>query len=148
MLHNHIYNNIIVGGEGLARNDVIRDKKGVNGFTIDGNIYLNGAGPYPGIEERGIKIDDQIEMVLQVDESKADLDLKLPEEVFTGKHRLITSEMIGKVPVVEMNIEHPDGNPLDIITDYFGNKIDSTSVLPGPFQQIEAGENNFHLWPK
>ncbi len=50
--------------------------------------------------------------------------------------------------VPEMAIETPDGKPLEIAGDYYGKPIKAKRVLPGPFQDINAGTNTFRLWPK
>jgi alpha-N-arabinofuranosidase len=148
LLHNRIYNNIIIGREGLVRKNVVRNNADVSSFNIDHNIYLNGAGPFPDKDKHCQVITERIEMELNVSDRSATLKLNLPKDVFEGECPLITSKMIGKVPLAEMHIEHPDGQPLNITTDYFGRLFDSARVLPGPFRSVREGENTLTLWPK
>jgi hypothetical protein len=54
--------------------------------------------------------------------------------------------MIGKMPLPQVFMEHPDGTPLDIDTDYFGNSMNLKNVMPGPFQKISPGINKFTVW--
>lgn len=146
--HNRIFNNIVIGGEGFARDKLVRNDSDVSGTDVDYNICLNGAGPLPGKGEHSVAADSPGSVELQVSDRAVVLKLALPGAVFEGKHPLITSKMIGKIPLAEMPMEEPNGRPLDIVTDYFGAPIDPTHVLAGPFQSIKAGENRLKLWPK
>ena len=76
------------------------------------------------------------------------MSFNVGEKLFESTYSLISSEYIGILPVPKMAMEHPDGTPLDITTDYSGNSIDPDHVKPGPFQQIQKGENVFEVWPK
>jgi len=144
--HNRILNNIILGGQGFARNNLVRDDADISGTDVDYNLYFNGAGSFPGKDAHSTVVDGQIPVELDVNDRSATLHLNLRPEVCKGEHPLITSRRIGRVPLAGMLMEHPDGRPLDITTDYFDGPIDPARVLPGPFQQIEA--NAFRLWPK
>ena len=90
----------------------------------------------------------QADVELEIGERAATLELDLPPAAMEGEHPLITSKMIGKVPLADMPMEHPDGKPLDIASDFFGRPVVRTRVLPGPFQDLHEGKNNFTLWPK
>jgi hypothetical protein len=146
--HNRIFNNTIIGGEGFARDQLVRHNADVSDTEVDHNIYLNGAGPFPNKDEKSVAIASRADMKLEVGDRAATLNLDLPPAALEGKHPPITSEMIGKVPLADMPMEHPDGKPLDITTDYFGRSIVPARVLAGPFQDLREGENSFALWPK
>lgn len=139
-----IYNNVFIGGGGFA------PFKGtdVSGVAVNHNIYLNGAKPFPDKDADSVVIDSKTNVQFQVDDRAATLKLTLPPAALAGKHPLITARLIGKIPLANMYMEHPDGKPLDITTDYFGNRIDPVKVLPGPFQETGKGENNVVLWPR
>ena len=47
-----------------------------------------------------------------------------------------------------MTIEVPDGEPLELSSDYHGDAVPAVRILPGPFQGIGAGNNSLLLWPK
>ncbi len=146
--HNRIFNNIIVGGEGFARDRLVRNNAAAPGTDVDYNIYLNGAGPFANKDEHSAVIDAHSRIELNVSDLAATLTLDLPPTRFEGNHPLITSKMIGRIPLAGMPMEYPDGRPLDITGDYFGQQIDPVHVLPGPFQRTKAGENHLKLWPK
>ena len=146
--HNRIFNNIVIGGDGFAREKLVRNDADVSATDVDCNIYLNGAGPFPNKDEHSAVIEAQSNIELNVSEGAATLKLDIPNAVFGSRRPLITSKMIGKIPPAEMPMETPDGQPLDIKTDYFGTQIDPAHIVAGPFQKIEAGENRLRLWPK
>ena len=146
--HNRIFNNIIAGGEGFARDKLVRGNAGAPGTDVDYNIYLNGAGSFANKDEHSAIIDAPGKIELNVSDLAATLTLDLPPAVREGIHPLITSKMIGRIPLAGMPMEHPDGRPLDITTDCFGKPIDPVHVLPGPFQRAKASENLLKLWPR
>jgi hypothetical protein len=74
--------------------------------------------------------------------------MNLPKTALEGKHPLVTSKLIGTIPLAEMPMETQDGKPLDITSDFFGKPIGSENVLPGPIQAITPGKNQFKVWPK
>ena len=119
-----------------------------SGIQVDNNVYLGGAGPFPNRDAQSIIDASPAGVELKIEDRTATLKLNLPPAVLEGKHALITSKLIGKVPLAEMFMEHPDGTPLDVTADYFGKPIDPARVVPGPFQKIRPGENRFRVWPK
>jgi len=127
---------------------VAQDSSDVSDITVNHNIYLNGAMPFPNKDAQSVVIDSKTDMQLQLNDHAATLKITLPPASLERKHRLITSKLIGKIPYAEMYMEHPDGMPLDLTSDFFGKAIDPANVLPGPFQELGNGENSVTLWPK
>ena len=54
---------------------------------------------------------------------------------------------MGKVALSDMFMEHPNGKPLNMTSDFYGQPIAPKKVLPGPFQGIKKGANTFRIWP-
>jgi len=146
--HNRIINNIIIGGAGFKHGKLIRDNVGASGIQADHNVYLDGAGGFANKDEASGVADSKTEIRFKVGDDAVTLNLKAPPAVFQAKYPLITSKLIGKVPLADMFMEHPDGTVLGITSDYFGKPIAPAGVKPGPFQAIKAGDNSFRLWPK
>ena len=46
----------------------------------------------------------------------------------------MTTELLGKAAIPNAAYEQPDGAPLAIATDYFGNRRDPAGPTPGPFE--------------
>ena len=146
--HNRILNNLIVGGAGFSGSKLIRGDIGAADIRASHNVYLDGAVRFPKGDKASVSDKTKTHIVFKVGDAAATLTLNLPPAVSPLKCPLITSKLIGKVPLAEMFMEHPDGTPLDITSDYFGKAIDPTHVRPGPLQNIKAGNNSFRLWPK
>ena len=148
LLHNRIFNNLVIGGEGFGHDKLVRGNADGSGIQANHNVYLDGAGGLPNQDKASIVDDANAAADFRLDAAAVTLNLNLPPSVLQAKCPPITSKLIGKVPLAEMFMEHPDGAPLDITTDYFGKAIDPAKVKPGPFQSIKAGENGFRLRPK
>lgn len=60
---------------------------------------------------------------------------------------LITTRLLGKAIIPDQAYENPDGSPLTIDTDYFGNKRNSKKPSAGPFENAVAGKQvKFKVW--
>lgn len=58
----------------------------------------------------------------------------------------VTTESLGKAKVSGCAYDNPDGSPLRVDTDYFGNKRDEKHPFPGPFEKPHAGKA-MKVWP-
>jgi len=146
--HQRIYNNIIIGGAGLGSGGLIRNKADASGFIVNNNVYLDGAGKFPNQDSASVVDAAKTNTEFKAGDRSITLKVNIPSSVFKGTHPLITSKLIGKVPLADMFMEHPDGKRLNIVADYYGKAIDPAKVMPGPFQNIRKGENRFTLWPR
>ena len=61
--------------------------------------------------------------------------------------KLVTTQLLGVAKVPNCAYENPDGSPLRINTDYFGNKRNSRNPFPGPFENPGRGVVTLKLWP-
>ena len=146
--HNRIFNNLVIGGAGFNHDKLIRGECDASDVQSDHNVYLDGAGGFAGKDKASVVADSKTDIRFNVGKDAATVNLNMPAAAFKVKCPLITSKLIGKVPLAEMSMEHPDGKALDITTDYFGQAIDPIKARPGPLQNIKAGKNSFRLWPK
>jgi len=136
-------NNLFIGGGGLNTVPVERP-----GYVIDHNVYLEGAFRHMKQDTASMVQQAPSDIRLETEENGATLSFNLDKSIFDSTYPKITAELIGELPVTKMLIQTPAGEPLDITTDYFGNPIKASRVLPGPFQNISIGTNTFRLWPK
>ena len=133
------YNNIFIGGAKRPDGD---------GYTATHNIYLDDAVPFPCEGKESVVDATKSDFLCKQAEGVWTLSLTLGEQVAQAKGAFITSRFIGKIPRAEMYLEHPDGRPLDLSSDYFGRAIDPDHVKPGPFQNIRPGKNDVVVWPR
>ena len=65
-----------------------------------------------------------------------------------GTRKLVTTELLGKALVPSLPFDNPNGSPLKIDTDYFGNLRNPNNPFPGPFEVTQGGKKVFKVWPK
>jgi alpha-N-arabinofuranosidase len=142
--HERWYNNVFIGDTIRKTLQKVND---TSGFLVNNNVYLDGACKLPFEGDKSISDNLKSEFEFEDNPDNASLSIKLGKLIFEGTYPLITSRMMGKIPLPQVFMEHPDGIPLDITTDYFGNPIDPENVKPGPFQNISPGFNKINIWP-
>jgi len=144
------YNNIFATDKEVMN---AKNPAGLSGYndsklpvSIASNIYFNGATPCKNeinglvnrtfepnvtIEEKG----DEVYLHINVDDSFKKV-----------KTQLVTSELLGKAVAPNAGFENPDGSPLKIDTDYFGNKRSEANPFVGPFEGLKEGEQVIKVW--
>jgi hypothetical protein len=142
--HQRWYNNIFIGD---SINKIPQKVDNTSGFLVNNNVYLDNSPKFPFEGDKSIVDNLKSEFVFENNQDVASLSFILGKLLFEGTYPLITSKMIGKMPLPQVFMENPDGTPLDITTDYFGNSIDPKNAMPGPFQKISPGINKFAVWP-
>jgi alpha-N-arabinofuranosidase len=138
------YNNIFI--EDTIRK-IPEKVDNTSGFLVNHNVYLDEAFQFPFEGDESIRDNLKSEFEFEDNSINTNLFFKLGKLIFERIYPLITSKMIGKMPLPQVFMENPDGTPLDITIDYFGNSIDSKHAMPGPFQKISSGINKFSVWP-
>lgn len=142
--HERWYNNIFIGGNAKKIPQKVND---TSGFLVNNNVYLDGEPKFPFEGDKSIVDDLKSELEFQNSPETTSIRFNLSELPLKGTYPLITSKMIGKMPLPQVFMENQDGTALDVTTDYFGNAIDPKNIKPGPFQEITAGANKFTIWP-
>lgn len=117
------------------------------GYMSDYNIFLQGAEK--SIYDKNSLIDPfDTEFEYQAVKN-VELSFVLNASVANFNCPLITYDLIGRVTLPGMGIEHSDGSPIEIDGDYFANPRGfSNTVTAGPFANIKEGINKMILWPK
>ncbi len=64
-----------------------------------------------------------------------------------AKCKLVTTKLLGRTKVTGCAYENPDGSPLRVNTDYFGEKRSKKNPFPGPFEKVAAGPREIKVWP-
>ena len=73
------------------------------------------------------------------------LSFELPD---TQPTQPVTPERLGKTLVSQTTFENPDGTPMTLATDYFGNPRDMANPGAGPFAGLKPGRHEIKVWPK
>ncbi|MHC4212063.1 MAG: right-handed parallel beta-helix repeat-containing protein [Planctomycetota bacterium] len=114
---------------------------------IDGNAYFKGAKPcIKGtnyIEKPAF--DPKIEIAEQ--DENVYLHLTLDKSLNSLDNKLVTTKLLGKAVIPGQAFDNPDGSPLRIDTDYFGNKRNDKNPNAGPFENPGQGKFSVKVWP-
>lgn len=130
---NRFYNNIVVGGEGLAVYD-----NTARPIYAEGNVYLNGVTPSARESNPATQTFDPKIKLVEEDEALV-LYMTLPPEWDTFETIPVTTKRLGKAAVSNAAYEASDGTPIMIDTDYFGQKRNTENPTPGPFANPGRG---------
>jgi hypothetical protein len=149
---NRFYNNIFIGdGQPPAAMATGKDYKAVNGYGLwvyntreyplfaAGNVYVRGARPH-ATEEDPVVLDDVDPQLKLVEEGgaffvQAELEPGL-DGVATQR---VTSEVLGKARIPGLGYENPDGSPLAVDRDFFGQPRDAARPTAGPLERPGTG---------
>lgn len=146
---------IIVGGDDRFYNNLFcpviperdRDKiekyglseydKAVYPVSADGNIYYNHAIPFTKEENKISLPNYNPEASIEEKNNEVYLHLSL-RQLNDLQTKLVDTDRLGKAKLPRQKFENPDGTPLIIDTDYFGNKR-GNNPTPGPFETVKDG---------
>jgi alpha-L-arabinofuranosidase len=144
----HFYNNIyVVNSPGVKDFYVLREYKDPElPVTMRDNLYM-GVLPHP----------DDVNPMVQTNEvpilkpvQKADgiyIEWISQAEWTNATRQLVTSDLLGRARVPDAPYEHPDGSPIRVDRDYFGNPRNEQNPVPGPFE-LPPGKVLLKIWPK
>jgi alpha-N-arabinofuranosidase len=161
---NAFYNNMFIGNgsagpsKGAANLMKTTSKKGkrVIGYGLwiydemptplaaGGNVYCFGAKPYGKEPNTAVSKEDPGLKVVEK-EGEVFLEITLPSN--PAQTRIVTTEMLGKASVPDLQYLDFDGTPLKLDTDYFERKRDPVRPNPGPFEKCGSGRVMLRVWP-
>ncbi len=137
------YNNLFVKRQNLRAYD-----KATLPMYLDGNVYLDGAGPTKHEMEPMVNRDYNPGFALTGKEDGLYLEGNVDPAWSTERNRkLITTELLGKAMVPDLPFENRDGAPLVVNKDYFGNERNGTNPYPGPVEQTTDKGQPLKVWP-
>lgn len=145
---NRFFNNIFVGGIPEIQGRF----SGLNGYantelpgTADGNVYLNGAKPFPG-EKNFLQLETNPEIRVVEENENVSVSFDFDRKINNLKTSTITTKMLGKAIVPNLPFENRDGTPVKIDSDYFGTKRKTGNPTAGAFKNPCKGENRMVVW--
>lgn len=136
------YNNIFVAGvpEKSGRYSGLKLYNNAElPMFVDGNIYLNGANRY-NKESNFLQNEYDPEIEVIEDGENVYLYIKLDKSIHKMKNQLVTTQLLGKALIPNQWYENPNGSPLTIDYDYFGNRRDKRNPTAGPFENPGNGK--------
>lgn len=121
-------------------------------LRLDGNVYAGSAKP--SLKENQPIVFSNVTATVAIVEKNGHWVMKANPELIAAmqkrasggnKSDLVTTETLGETTVSHELFENPDGSPLKIDADYFGNKRNESNPMPGPFES--AGAEDVKVWP-
>jgi alpha-N-arabinofuranosidase len=143
-------------GDARLYNNLLGGRANFNAFdpatlpvTAAGNVFTKGSQPSKFETEALLKpeFDAGVKLTQKADGWYLEIntDRKWASE---QKRRLVTTALLGKAIIPNQEFTNPDGSPLTIDTDYFGNPRDAANPFPGPFETTADGPREIKVWPK
>ncbi|GMV94842.1 MAG: hypothetical protein AMXMBFR82_46200 [Candidatus Hydrogenedentota bacterium] len=138
------YNNLFVSRDGLAGYDEVATPT-----FMAGNVFLMGAAPSKREVAPIVLPDFDPKLDLKSAGPSLNLHFIFDNAWGTANVRpLVTSELLGRAKIPGVPYELPDGAPIRLDTDYFGNPRDAENPYPGPFELPGGGEEALTIWPR
>lgn len=110
-----------------------------------GNVYYHGAKPYAKEVNPLCQPNFDPDINLVKTGNRLYLQLALSEMPDKAQTPAVTTEQLGKTKVSGLPYINPDGSPLDISIDYFGNRRNEINTIPGPFCNPGTGLFTFQI---
>lgn len=112
-----------------------------------GNVYYHGARPYRDETPAAMAPEFDPEMAFSENDGKFVLRFRPGPELADANTRPVTTEVLGEASVPGLPFVNPDGTPLRIEADFFGEPRESDAPTPGPFEQIGRAADGLLVWP-
>ena len=128
------YNNLFVQHADLSQYDAPALP-----VFMDGNVFLNGAKP--SSHEKAPLVQPQFDPALKLVEEAGGwyLEMKFDPAWSAGARApLVTTSLLGRAVIPDLPFEQPDGAPISINADYFGQSRNPSNPAPGPFENPSA----------
>lgn len=144
------------GGDWQWYNNIFADKASLVNWDVPrwprkyvGNVYTKGVKP--DTEDTNGLCDKDFNPDIHLTK-KADgwyLSMNVSQDWQKGvKRKMVTTSLIDKAIIPNQTFINPDGTPIKVDTDYFGNKRKSYNPFPGPIEVKHFGTQEWKVWPK
>jgi hypothetical protein len=144
------YNNIFIGKGNTIDN---KESYGLQLYkntkypgSINNNFYYNGAIPY--VDEMNSIVAKDYNPGIRLEEigSEVFIHYNFDDAYRNFRGGLITTKMLGTTVIAKAKFENPDGSPLLINKDYFGNSRTEKNNLAGPFNSFTKDNLKLKVW--
>jgi alpha-L-arabinofuranosidase len=137
--------------------------------TMSGNVYTKGTNQAAPTDHYnwGSGLNDSLKILCKDKQASGELDkqdfdaaakvVKEKDGVYLvinldkdwlaeQKRELVTTSTLKYAVIPNLPYENPDGSPLKIDIDYFGNKRNIVNPSPGPFEIKNSGKQKIKVW--
>ena len=114
--------------------------------SINNNFYYNGAIPYTEEENSFVAKGFNPNVRLEEIGSEVFLHYDFDDAYRNFRGEIITTKTLGTTVIVKAKFENPDGSPLLINEDYFGNLRREKNNVAGPFSSFSKENLKLKVW--
>lgn len=111
---------------------------------IKDNAYLRGAKPFEREENSYVSSHDP-KVSIKEEDGGVYLEIDVEQKMLEMEKNLYGTESLGAPRITEALYENPDGTPLVLDIDYYGNAREN-KIYVGPFANLKAGKNRYKVW--
>lgn len=153
---NRFLNNVFAGNEENVEYD--KNSQTTQGFglcvydqkqyhtTTNGNIYFNGVQPYKN-ELHPYVLPVQNPKVELIEENGSVIfTAHLQDQLMPDNAEMVTTKNLSKTRIAQLPYENPDGTPIMINYDFFGEERKAKTLSAGPFEQYQTGAYKMTVW--
>jgi alpha-L-arabinofuranosidase len=136
------YNNVFAGCGDLSPYD-----SAILPVQMNGNLFLNKARP--SRYETGPILKPEFDPLIRLVEKPNGFFLEFNFEKAWStevKCNPMTTALLGRAKISDCLYENPDGTPLKIDTDFFGNNRSDVDPTAGPFEDPGTGDLKLKVW--
>jgi len=144
---NRYINNIFIGGA----KEISGRKSGLAVYEnaklpmmVVANVYFNGAHAFSN-EKNPLLQDYDPELNISETGDAVYLTMKVNKQILKMKNPLVTTEMLGTAKIPNQTYDLPDGSAVEIDKDFFGKDRNRKNPVPGPFEELKKGLNQFKV---
>ncbi|MDD2970795.1 MAG: right-handed parallel beta-helix repeat-containing protein [Lachnospiraceae bacterium] len=112
---------------------------------IDANAYLNGANAFRCEKSNYINPSHNPKVSILEEGDHVYLELDIPEELLNINTKIESTKTLGTVRIVDAIFDDPDGQPIILDRDYFGQPRNSHPTA-GPIESLRADHNRIQVW--
>jgi len=114
---------------------------------VNSNLYYNDVKPYAH-ETINITSSFEVNPVVEHRGDEIILKFKLDDSINKLQTTPVNTAMLGVTYYSNGFYENPDGTPITIDKDFFGNTRSLTNPKVGPFENAKTGEQEIVIWKK
>lgn len=143
------YNNIFIGDIDNEKNENYGLKAYVDfkfPVFINDNVYYSTASPYTQEDNYVEEPNYNPNIKLEKNEDEVYLNFNFNNSYKNIIPKIITTELLGSAKIPKATFENPDGTPLIIDSDYFGNLRSDKKNSVGPFNNLKSGNQAIKVW--
>ncbi|MDZ8117008.1 carbohydrate-binding protein [Pontiella agarivorans] len=112
---------------------------------VKGNVYYNGAQPFPGEQCSHVVSAFDPEMRVAQKGGTAVFNFRLDDAFGSVETQPVDTEMLGKALIPNQGFEHPDGSPITIDQDILGEARNRKHPAAGPFSISRPGKHSVRM---